>query len=132
MKARIALLVGLFLLIQYRMDLLGVVLGGPRYDPQVHGEVVLLSTATCGYCRSEREYLARHDVPFVEYDVADDPRGAALLRGTGGFAVPVLLVGEEVVRGFDPLAIRAAFTRVAETTPAAPAAAADPYRPAAH
>lgn len=113
MKTQVAILVLVFVLVQFRMELLALVVGGPAYDPQTHGEVVLLGTETCGYCRQARRYLDEHDVPFVEHDVAKDPEGAALLRASGRFAVPVLLVGDEVVQGFDPLAIRAAFARVA-------------------
>ncbi|MEO0972950.1 MAG: glutaredoxin domain-containing protein [Pseudomonadota bacterium] len=121
MKTKVVMLLALFVLIQYRMDLLAFVMpGGPTYDPEVHGEVVLLSTASCRYCTSEKRYLTEHGVPFVEYDVANDARGAELLRFTGRYGVPVLLVGDEVVQGFDPLAIRGAFARVAQA--AAPAA----------
>ncbi len=114
MKKQIIFLVALFLLIQYRMDLLALLPGGPAYDPDVHGEVVLLSTSGCRFCKSEREYLTQHQVPFVEYDVSTDMRGAELLRMTGSHGVPMLLVGDEVVQGFNPLAIRGAFDRVAE------------------
>ncbi|MEM9384412.1 MAG: glutaredoxin domain-containing protein [Pseudomonadota bacterium] len=115
MKKQIIFLVAVFVLIQYRMDLLAWALpNGPSYDPQIHGEVVLLSTSGCRFCNSEREYLAEHDVPFVEYDVSSDSRGAQLLRMTGRHGVPMLIVGDEVVQGFNPLAIRGAFERVAD------------------
>lgn len=103
----------LLVLLQYRMDLAALLPGGPEYRPAVHGEVVLLATADCPWCARTRRYLARHDVPWREYDVGADPRGRELLAASGRLAVPVLLVGDEVVQGYDPLAIRAAFRRVA-------------------
>jgi glutaredoxin len=112
---QVAVFTGLFILLQYRMELLAVVLpGGPVYSPAVHGEVVLLSTEGCRYCASEKRYLARYDIPYTEYDVADDPRGAELLALSGRYTVPVLLIGDEVVSGFDPLRIRRAFAEAAE------------------
>lgn len=115
MKKQIIFLIVVFVLIQYRMDLLAWALpSGPSYDPEVHGEVVLLSTSGCRFCKSEREYLADHGVPFVEYDVSSDSLGAQLFRMTGKQGVPMLLVGDEVVQGFNPLAIRGAFERVAQ------------------
>ena len=101
------------LLLQYRAPMLSAVLPGPApYDPAAHGEIVLLTTPGCVHCARAERYLARHGFPYREQDVGDRA-GGALLAGSGAVGVPVLLVGDETVQGFDPLRIRAALNRAA-------------------
>ncbi len=53
-------------------------------------------------CRAAKEFLSSHGIPFTDVDVTADPEGRAeLLRRTGQLAVPVIVVAEEVVVGFD-------------------------------
>ncbi|HVB10165.1 MAG TPA: glutaredoxin domain-containing protein [Bacillota bacterium] len=49
------------------------------------------------------EFLKEKGVPFEERDVAADPRNMQeLLERTGGVrGTPVIIVGDEVMRGFD-------------------------------
>ena len=49
-----------------------------------------------------KEFLSAHGVDFTALDVAQDPEALADLRAaTGRQATPVILVGDEVVIGFD-------------------------------
>ena len=49
-----------------------------------------------------REFLSSHGVDFTDIDVVADPEGREELIGrTGQLVVPVVLVGDEVVVGFD-------------------------------
>jgi glutaredoxin 3 len=60
------------------------------------------------------EFLSDHGIVFKEYNVAED-LGArqALLATTGQQATPVIVVGDEVIEGFD----RGRLQRVLKLTP---------------
>jgi glutaredoxin-like YruB-family protein len=64
--------------------------------------VVVYSTPTCGPCKAAKAFLASKGVAFQEVNVAEDLEGReALIRQTGQLAVPVIVVGDEVVLGFN-------------------------------
>lgn len=104
-----------FLLVQYAAPI--ALRGGLDYDPSRHGEVVLLGTAGCPWCARVRDYLRAGGVPFRELNVESDPEGARRFAEIGAVAVPVLQVGDVIVRGYDPAAIRAAFARTTAQPP---------------
>ena len=64
--------------------------------------VVVYSTPTCGPCKAAKAFLASKGVAFQEVNVAEDVEGREeLIRKTGQLAVPVIVVGDEVVLGFN-------------------------------
>jgi glutaredoxin len=105
------ILLAAFVLVQNAAPLALFVSGGLDYDAARDGEVVLLSTADCSYCARMRALLSGGGVPYRELDVERDAEGKQRFAAVGGFAVPVLLVGDVVVRGYDPGAVQAAFAR---------------------
>ena len=105
------ILLAAFLLVQNAAPLALFVGGGLDYDPARDGEVVLLSTSACSYCARMRSFLRAGGVPYRELDVERDAEGRQRFAAIDGFAVPVLMVGDVVVRGYDPDAVRAAFAR---------------------
>ena len=49
-----------------------------------------------------KEFLSDHGITFTTYNIAEDPAACAtLLATTGRQATPVVVVGDEVVVGFD-------------------------------
>ena len=64
--------------------------------------VVIFTTPTCSWCRRAKQYLSSRGVAFREVDVSRDERAARdLVRMTGQQGVPVILVGNRPVVGFD-------------------------------
>jgi glutaredoxin-like YruB-family protein len=64
--------------------------------------VVVYSSPTCAPCKAAKEYLASKGVPFREVNVAEDAEARdELVRLTGQTMIPVILVGDEVVQGFN-------------------------------
>lgn len=54
-------------------------------------------------CRRTKEFLSSKGVQYREVNVAEDLEGREeLLRRTGKLAVPVTVIDDEVVLGFDP------------------------------
>ena len=49
-----------------------------------------------------KEFLSAHGIAFTEHNVAEEPGALeALLATTGRRATPVVVVGDEIVVGFD-------------------------------
>src|SRR5512145_2135479 len=69
-------------------------------------EIVMYSTAWCGYCQRARGLLERKGAPVREIKIDEDPRERdVMLQRTGGRrTVPQIWIGERHVGGFDDLA----------------------------
>ena len=64
--------------------------------------VKVYTTPTCGYCHQVKDYLRERGVPYQEYDVSRDRNAAQeMVNLTGQMGVPVIVVDDEVVIGFD-------------------------------
>jgi glutaredoxin-like YruB-family protein len=64
--------------------------------------VVVYSSPTCVHCQAAKAFLTASGVDFDEVDVREDVEGREeLIELTGQLAVPVIVVGETVVQGFD-------------------------------
>ncbi|MFP4563609.1 MAG: glutaredoxin domain-containing protein [Spirochaetia bacterium] len=64
--------------------------------------VVVYSTPTCGYCNKAKDYLRSRNVPFQEYNVAQDMRRAdEMVKKSGQMGVPVLDVNGKIIIGFN-------------------------------
>ena len=62
--------------------------------------VVLLSASWCGYCRKLRSDLVEWRVPFLELDVETNMAGESAYRLLNARSIPLLLVNENVQRGY--------------------------------
>ncbi len=58
-------------------------------------------------CRQAKEFLSSQGVAFRDVNVMEDAEARLdLIRLTGQMAVPVIVVGDQVVRGFDKPRLR--------------------------
>ena len=65
-------------------------------------KVVIFTTPTCSWCRATKRYLREHNIRFHEVDVSRDQSGLRdMVRRTGQSGVPVTLVNNRPVIGFD-------------------------------
>ncbi|QSZ67594.1 glutaredoxin [Methanofollis aquaemaris] len=65
-------------------------------------EVTVYSTRQCPYCRMVKAFLEKHGVEYRDIDAGAEENAAAdLYRISGQLGVPVTVVGEEVIVGFD-------------------------------
>lgn len=74
-------------------------------------QVVMFSTSWCGYCQKAREFFARHDIAYAEYDIEKSKGAGRQFRKLRGRGVPLILVGTEQIRGWNPNAVKAALAR---------------------
>ena len=69
-------------------------------------EIVMYSTAWCGYCQRARSLLERKGAAVREIKIDEDPRERdVMLQRTGGRrTVPQIFIGERHIGGYDDLA----------------------------
>ncbi len=82
--------------------------GAPEYDVAIAGPVTVFTTAWCGYCKKTKHFLKTHDIPFEERDIEASSEAMATFTKLGGRGVPLVIVGEQVVRGYSLGDLRAA------------------------
>ncbi|MGE5279941.1 MAG: glutaredoxin family protein [Deltaproteobacteria bacterium] len=65
-------------------------------------QVKVFSTPTCPYCIKVKDYLKEKGVAFTAVDVAGDRAALEeMMRVSGQMGVPVILVDNDVIVGFD-------------------------------
>lgn len=69
-------------------------------------EVVLYSTEWCGYCKAAREFFDASGIRYIEHDIEKSSTALAEHRKLGGRGVPLVVVGDDVVKGYNEPALR--------------------------
>ena len=65
-------------------------------------QVVIYSTPTCPYCKRAKDYLTRKGISYIEHNVAVDRAAAKeMVKKTGQLGVPVILIDDEILIGFN-------------------------------
>ncbi len=65
-------------------------------------KVIIFTTPTCSFCRAAKQYFNQNRVRYTEVDVTRDQRAAQdMLRRTGQTGVPVILINNRPIVGFD-------------------------------
>ena len=72
-------------------------------------EVKVYSTPTCPYCNMAKDFFKENNREFKEYDVSEDTEAKnEMLEKSGQMGVPVIIIDEEVIVGFNKEAIKKA------------------------
>lgn len=69
-------------------------------------EVVLYSTAWCGYCKAARGFFDENRIRYTEHDIENTATGRDGHRRLGGQGVPLIVVGDTVIHGYDEAGLR--------------------------
>ena len=62
--------------------------------------VVMYSTAWCGYCKKARKYFKKNNIPYTDYDIEKDAKANMRYKKMGATGIPVILVGKKRMNGF--------------------------------
>ena len=69
---------------------------------QKQPKVIIFTTPTCSFCRAAKRYFQEKKIKFKEIDVSRDERAARdMMRRTGQTGVPVILINNRPIVGFD-------------------------------
>ncbi|MGO1470213.1 MAG: glutaredoxin family protein [Tissierella sp.] len=63
--------------------------------------IVLYTSSTCPYCTLAKEYLEEKGAEYTEKNVQKDPEARKELMAMGHMGVPVVVIDEEEIVGFD-------------------------------
>ncbi|HTD03040.1 glutaredoxin family protein [Undibacterium sp.] len=85
------------------------------YFPNAQSKVVLYGTSWCAFCAKTRSYLREHNINFVDLDIEKSPAAAAQHKQLGGGGVPVVLIGDRKIQGFNSREFDAAISRLSDT-----------------
>lgn len=80
--------------------------------------VVIYSTTWCPYCKALRKTLNQYQVPFTEHDTEKSLQGVLGFWALRGRAVPISVIGEEIIHGYDGQIITQALVNAGYDIPA--------------
>jgi len=70
---------------------------------------IIYSTITCPFCKMAKVYFQDHHIEYEDKDVThDEALQQEMIKKSGQFAVPVILIGSEIIVGFQKEKIEAA------------------------
>jgi len=65
-------------------------------------KVLVFSTPTCSYCNLAKRYFREKNIRFTDIDVSRDQKAAIdMQRRTGQMGVPVIMINNRPIVGFD-------------------------------
>tara|TARA_Y100000034_G_C6823153_1_gene370943 strand:+ start:135 stop:362 length:228 start_codon:yes stop_codon:yes gene_type:complete len=71
--------------------------------------VTVYSTSTCPWCKKVKEFLTEKKVEFADKDVSEDQEAQKeMIDKSGQMGVPVIVIKDKVIVGFDQEAIEKA------------------------
>ena len=73
--------------------------------------VVMYTTPTCGYCHRAKAYFNQKGVRFTEYDITKSKKARSQFNALNGRGVPLIVIGDQPIFGFNKAAINRALDR---------------------
>lgn len=74
-----------------------------------HATVVIFTSPTCTYCRLAKQFLDKQGIPYIEKDVSKNHNTVQeLMNKSGQVGVPVVVIGDIVIVGYDEVAMKKA------------------------
>src|SRR5437762_8292097 len=74
----------------------------PASAPSRSQSITMYSTSWCPHCKRARAYFAEHGIGYEDIDVEANEKNSAQFKELGGGGVPLIIVGDKAMRGFDP------------------------------
>jgi len=68
-------------------------------------QVSVYVTEWCPYCKKLEAFLRENQIQYTRYDIEKDVYGARRHQELGGGGIPVILVDDQVIRGFNQKAL---------------------------
>ena len=64
--------------------------------------VTIYSTPSCHFCHMAKDFFKANKVAYTEYDVASNlEKRKEMVEKSGQMGVPVIVMGDELIVGFD-------------------------------
>ncbi|MFV2005235.1 MAG: glutaredoxin family protein [Gammaproteobacteria bacterium] len=75
-------------------------------------DVIMLGAWWCSYCYKAKKYFQRNNIHYCEYDMESTITGKRLYQEHGGGAVPILLIGDYQLSGFNEQQVESALSLI--------------------
>lgn len=64
--------------------------------------VTIYTTPTCHFCKMAKDFFAEKNITYTAHDVASDAvKREEMIQMTGQLGVPVIVIGGDIMVGFD-------------------------------
>lgn len=73
--------------------------------------VEILVASWCVHCKDLEKFLRSQNIGYTKLDIEKDSTGARLYQRLGGGGVPMIIIGNSVLKGFDKNALVELFDR---------------------
>jgi glutaredoxin len=102
------------------LAILGIVAGATLHAAEAPPQprIDIYTSASCGYCRTLKRYLAARDLAYVEHNINATLETREAFYAMGGRGTPLVVIGEHRIHGFNPLRIEAALDAARESAAA--------------
>lgn len=71
-------------------------------------KIIIYSTPTCHFCHLAKEFFDEHGIQYEDHNVLTDlEKRQEMLQRSGQSGVPVIVIGDQIVIGFDQTEISA-------------------------
>ncbi len=82
------------------------------YFPDSTTRVVVYGTKQCPYCAMTRDFLKASDIAFADLDIDTTGKAKAEFSQLGGSGVPLILIGNRRIEGFNKPVIEASLAKL--------------------
>lgn len=79
-------------------------------DEYATKDVVIYTTTWCGVCKSAKSFFEQQGIAYNEYDIEKSAQGKRDYKRMRGRGVPIILVGDQRMNGFDPARFQRLYT----------------------
>ena len=73
--------------------------------PLKNQKVVMFTTPSCGWCKRAKAFFQKHNVQYIAYDIKKSKEAYLKFKKLKGRGVPLILIGDKKISGFDKKAI---------------------------
>lgn len=91
----------------------------PKKEVCEMAKVKIYTTPTCPWCKKTKEFLKSNKIPYTELNVADNENARnKMIEKSGQMGVPVVEIGDKIIVGYNPDAIKKALGSKEKKEPA--------------
>ena len=63
--------------------------------------ITIYTSSQCHYCHEAKNFFDKNNIDYIEYNISNDKEARRELMRKGYMSVPLIIIGEQVVVGYD-------------------------------
>jgi glutaredoxin-like YruB-family protein len=64
-------------------------------------KVEIYTSNTCKYCNMAKDFFTQNNIDYIEYNISKNSQAMKKLMKMGYTSIPLIIVGDEIITGFD-------------------------------